>query len=1812
MNKSYKEKKWWSRWRQVVNVLACIAVFITTYALILPAITMEQTIYCEQEEHEHTEECYRTEEVLICETPMHVHSDECYIDRTVDKETKDVWEASVAGVQLTGDLHEDLVHVAETQLGYAESTVNYTVENGENRGYTRYGEWYGEPYAEWSGMFASFCMHYAKTELPEAKDSTELKNAFAAMGLYVSAGNYEPVKGDVVFLDTDHDGALDHTGIIKNTEDELQIIVGDYEDKVSLLSYEKNDVSIKGYGLLKPEELADVIIEEENDDAETAVSEMNKAEDVFFAGTVSALSSNKMPKANAMLLSNTAPIDVSGYIIAQNDDGAKTQLLYKVGNGAWQPVNGNVEIPGDATLHLDVVYAGVNVDALIAAGNQLTYDVPDFMRNPVTQGAIMSGSTQVGTIVVENGKAIITFYQEFLNQQKANNKTELSGTFYIESEINKSYVDEKMPDKLQIGDVTINLAWEDEIVAKTANIRIDKNLVSTVVEEAADGNYLTYTIKVTNGEDAVTDIKIVDKYTDKTYVESYVGVTGTSRAITSVAGVTETGAPGGKGGSVYLGTVTTGADSKTTITPAGANAAKPGTMIWAIGDMAPYEERTLTYKVKVNDSYVGYSAKNALVNDATVYSKGYKHDHDPVTFTPKATGKVSKSRSGTPKTNADGSITINYVVTITADATNSYVIKNAGWKDSLQNGSAKDVIKYAHYDHDSFELYDVVNGKEIRNTTVQPTVTFTENATANAFEYSFGELKPGESKKLRYSVTVDRDIFAVNGNSGILVSNTLTGGIFEGTNGSLGPFGTSNVQTGIGSKRWDRKMTGGRVEQATNISMSGSVYDATGSSVTSVRYPSRSFTVPEGSYKYVVIANEAGDWNISSASLKDSFDQNYMKFVGYVQVDAFEINEDAPATSLSDEQAEAFFADKTPKKTVWVKVDGNGSFSFKPNEIGLNGEYAYRLTYYAKPVSWDGKPVTISNKFGIGGIIGTDGKVIPDIIAKADVVISNVESSEMEKKAWYYDENKDSNFVNGKLMWALTFAGDKVSNGFRFEESTSEENLSKPPFTSYMLYGTESILGVYKGKKDITQYDSLEAAVESGAFTAVDKSCIKMILQGESAHYYENGKSYYFRIKYEFTKDIPLEDGEKLYVVFATIPWKTPTKTETMEYKNKLSYFNPSTNEWELTNEAKQTLSGNEGIAKTAAAIHTVTNNKDVKSVSMDGVFHGDEFGISFPYNSALGYEYKPNGTYLDWTIHINMDGEYNGQSIDIEELIPEGLELAVFRVRGYTASDNSTPKEYTATVPEWEQNGWVKRSQGAYTANRNPAVGSGVRVTAISYVKDDKVRCRLQNLEGPLELMVACRVTDPDVIMGEQEKTFINTVNLYNSQGDKVDDDSSPITVKKVSLNKNTVVEEEYLGEFGGMVPFIIFVNINDEDLIKGADTVTVVDTMSPSLKFNMSSVNIWDMAEGEELDSSQYSVQVEGQTVKFIVPDDRHLRIYYEATVQAPPGEMVDITNDAHWEGYAPGDNTTVEIKNFSYSAGGTVSTSDTPYLTIVKRDQYNANTLLPGAKFKVTEVKLANNQFQLKSGGQVWDSADMVTGADGTLTVGRESSKLMKWNTVYMIEETEAPAGYVLDAEPHYFAVAKMVSGKYPSELETFRAAGATIYYLDAEYTYTAYNHRCEASVVKKFHDASGNDQVKLDGTYRFGICEVTGGVESDILQIQTLQIRNGSENGTVTFTNLAKDKTYRIYELDDNDHKIANGELGTVGGKLFDVTYDHDENTVTFAGDTEPVVTVTNSVHYTELPQTGGIGTKLYTITGIMMMLVSAGFLLMKRH
>lgn len=243
--------------------------------------------------HFHTEECYI--QLEVCPLEEHIHSENCYSDIHADLECEDDWEEEIADLEQETSTGRMLAVVAQSQLGYGESERNFVVDhNGVRRGITRYGQWYGNPYGDWSAMFASFCLHYAGVEdLPSNAGPESMRQEWEADDLYRPLDEYDPRIGDLIFLlyeeedldtlellplgaeplpleedetffDEEDSDQIDLLAVYSHKEDAagavaiitdvdeygLIIVQGDVDGRVEERYLEYDDPSILGYGLV--------------------------------------------------------------------------------------------------------------------------------------------------------------------------------------------------------------------------------------------------------------------------------------------------------------------------------------------------------------------------------------------------------------------------------------------------------------------------------------------------------------------------------------------------------------------------------------------------------------------------------------------------------------------------------------------------------------------------------------------------------------------------------------------------------------------------------------------------------------------------------------------------------------------------------------------------------------------------------------------------------------------------------------------------------------------------------------------------------------------------------------------------------------------------------------------------------------------------------------------------------------------------------------------------------------------------------------------------------------------------------------------------------------------------------------------------------------------------------------------------------------------------------------------------------------------------------------------------------------------------
>lgn len=202
--------------------------------------------------HHHTEACYK--KVLTCTIPEHTHTLACLADYSADVETDDDWEKYSVG--LSDNWNEALLAVAKEQLGYKESEKNFQTDEAlgdiiDVHHYTRYGAFYGNPYADWDVAFIAFCQHYAgipKTEIPQRLGLEALRADMDAMGFaYLTEGEdaaYEAIPGDVVTYNKNGTADDETIGIVETVgDDSLTVISGAVEGAVAEVTVPFTDVT---------------------------------------------------------------------------------------------------------------------------------------------------------------------------------------------------------------------------------------------------------------------------------------------------------------------------------------------------------------------------------------------------------------------------------------------------------------------------------------------------------------------------------------------------------------------------------------------------------------------------------------------------------------------------------------------------------------------------------------------------------------------------------------------------------------------------------------------------------------------------------------------------------------------------------------------------------------------------------------------------------------------------------------------------------------------------------------------------------------------------------------------------------------------------------------------------------------------------------------------------------------------------------------------------------------------------------------------------------------------------------------------------------------------------------------------------------------------------------------------------------------------------------------------------------------------------------------------------------------------------------
>lgn len=452
--------------------------------------------------HHHTEACYK--KVLTCTIPEHTHTLECLADYSADVETDDDWEKYSVG--LSDNWNEALLAVAKEQLGYKESEKNFQTDEAlgdiiDVHHYTRYGAFYGNPYADWDVAFIAFCQHYAgipKTEIPQRLGLEALRADMDAMGFaYLTEGEdaaYEAIPGDVVTYNKNGTADDETIGIVETVgDDSLTVISGAVEGAVAEVTVPFTDVTST---ILVDQAYGDYVGEADDRDGSYDDEIAVQPADQMDAAAVDA-SEDIFNITGALNLNDKEN---------QKDLGLTFTFQKLVGDEYINAGSGETIEEGDDVQVVVGFEAQAGTFKKEQNGNKAYYQLPYKLAESLSDKDITDDSGhKIGRMDVNtDGLVVITFSDDVTGFDY---EDRFKGTFKVWG---KAFA----KDNSTSDTITFPGNGNSFTLKKKSDIRIDKDVDSKIIVEKGR-TYFKYTIKVdsTNGTEGKT-VTINDNITN--------------------------------------------------------------------------------------------------------------------------------------------------------------------------------------------------------------------------------------------------------------------------------------------------------------------------------------------------------------------------------------------------------------------------------------------------------------------------------------------------------------------------------------------------------------------------------------------------------------------------------------------------------------------------------------------------------------------------------------------------------------------------------------------------------------------------------------------------------------------------------------------------------------------------------------------------------------------------------------------------------------------------------------------------------------------------------------------------------------------------------------------------------------------------------------------------------------------------------------------------------------------------------------------------------------------------------------------------
>lgn len=692
-----------------------------------------------------------------------------------------------------------------------------------------------------------------------------------------------------------------------------------------------------------------------------------------------------------------------------------------------------------------------------------------------------------------------------------------------------------------------------------------------------------------------------------------------------------------------------------------------------------------------------------------------------------------------------------------------------------------------------------------------------------------------------------------------------------------------------------------------------------------------------------------------------------------------------------------------------------------------------------------------------------------------------------------------------------------------------------------------------------------------------------------------------------------LDEGQQIVFTYeSTAPIENLTSATTYRNNaniNSKAYDNDSithpANTWSVT-KVDHKSSGE----STTHSINGLTKNDDGIPILYWDI------KVTAPENAKGEYTFNeqlPAGTTATY-IELRAEGDQGVESLTLVNTKKEWLWIYKDQYKIFVSYDKDT-NTYSFRLPE-------------ELLQDKPILNFVFQVSIDDLIVDDESGVILK--EG---------VTWEENESGDLTNSYQNSITVENSDGKPIALASQ--TQILTADNENKIVQKTH-GEAeegntytNNIIPYEVVVNPLKLDLVSG-NMLTFIDTLTydywtwdNSGSYSVSLVNSSfvvyyedEQGEWQELDNSKYSFtydsdtsssgnHVQGKlTLTARVPDQTKLKITYKYMVTGQYANGTTLNNTAEITGSTANgvkDEDQAFMRVQTSSAGIQMSGVD-----FVKVDAENNNIILTDAKFDLYKWNAEANGylFLCHCADGVDNGNDRVNYANGIIDITN-----LDLNTAYMLIETQAPAGYVLDDTPYEFYVAHQSDDNFigPSDFTGDCLLGGTQIYIPNR------KNSSTIEVIKNWKSYEGYDtDLPSVDSVTFTLYQHASTNEDAV--VDTSKYAEDTNLGTFKIT---KDKNW-TWSSDDEDtleDKIVRTATDENGKVVYYSYYVVEQDSPYYllvaeennGGISDGTITLTNQDQEKtvyNLPQTGGIGPEIFKFAGVLIVLTTSGLIILQ--